>query len=154
MTLRPLVSRPGRGMALLLGALLALAPPAGARELLNYQAIQKPEHGDRGMVVSQNQCASEIGAQVLRDGGNAVDAAVATAFALAVLLPRAGNIGGDGYMLLHLAGENRSVAIDYRSMAPAAATLERFIGADGGIDGETAGWKAADVPGTVAALAR
>jgi len=153
MTLRPLVSLPGRGMALLLGALLALAPPAGARELLNYQAIQKPEHGDRGMVVSQNQRASEIGAQVLRDGGNAVDAAVATAFALAVLLPRAGNIGGDGYMLLHLAGENRSVAIDYRSMAPAAATLERFIGADGGIDGETAGWKAAGVPGTVAGLA-
>ncbi len=153
MTLRPRVSLPGRCLALLLGALLALAPPAGARELLNYQAIQKPEHGDRGMVVSQNQRASDIGAQVLRDGGNAVDAAVATAFALAVLLPRAGNIGGDGYMLLHLAGENRSVAIDYRSMAPAAATLERFIGADGGIEGETAGWKAAGVPGTVAGLA-
>lgn len=153
MTLRPRVSLPGRGLALLLGALLTLAPPAGARELLNYEAIQKPEHGDRGMVVSQNQRASDIGAQVLRDGGNAVDAAVATAFALAVLLPRAGNIGGDGYMLLHLAGENRSVAIDYRSMAPAAATLERFIGADGGIEGETAGWKAAGVPGTVAGLA-
>src|SRR5690606_29661581 len=72
---------------------------------------------------------------------------------LAVLLPRAGNIGGDGYMLLHLAGENRSVAIDYRSMAPAQATLERFIGADGRISGESAGWKAAGVPGTVAGLA-
>ncbi len=155
MTLRSLVVLPRRGMALLMCALLALFQPtfAPARELLNYPAIHKPDHGQRGMVVSQNQRASEIGAQVLRDGGNAVDAAVATAFALAVLLPRAGNIGGDGYMLLHLADGSRDVAIDYRSMAPAAATLERFVGADGRIEGESAGWKAAGVPGTVAGLA-
>ncbi|MCL7715095.1 gamma-glutamyltransferase [Stenotrophomonas mori] len=138
---------------LLLASPALLQAQAQPRQLLNYPAIHKPDHAARGMVVSQNQRASEIGAQVLRDGGNAVDAAVATGFALAVLLPRAGNIGGDGYMLLHDAADGRSVAIDYRSMAPAAATLARFTGADGRIQGESAGWKAAGVPGTVAGLA-
>ncbi|UNK56168.1 gamma-glutamyltransferase [Pseudoxanthomonas daejeonensis] len=144
-----------RCAALALCALLAspAALQAQTRQLLNYEAIHKPVHGERGMVVSQNEVASAIGAQVLRDGGNAVDAAVATAFALAVLLPRAGNIGGDGYMLVHLAGEGRTVAIDYRSVAPAAATLERFFDADGKLGGDKAGWMAAGVPGTVAGLA-
>lgn len=141
--------------ALLLCALLAMpaALQAQTRQLLNYEAIHKPVHGERGMVVSQNGVASAVGAQVLRDGGNAVDASVATAFALAVLLPRAGNIGGDGYMLVHLAGEGRTVAIDYRSAAPAAATLERFFDAEGRLTGDKAGWMAAGVPGTVAGLA-
>lgn len=141
--------------ALLLAALLVTAPGlhAQTRQLLNYQAIHKPVHGARGMVVSQNETASQAGAQVLRDGGNAVDAAVATAFVLSVLLPRAGNIGGDGYMLVHLADEDRTTAIDYRSTAPAAATLERFVGADGRISGDRAGWMAPGVPGTVAGLA-
>ena len=126
---------------------------AQTRQLLNYEAIQKPEHADHGMVVSQNEVASEIGAQVLRDGGNAVDAAVATAFAMAVVLPRAGNIGGDGFMLVYLAGEKRTIAIDYRSMAPAAATLDRYLGKDGKVVGDSAGYTAAGVPGTVAGLA-
>jgi len=104
------------------------------------------------MVVSQNTAASEIGAEILRQGGNAVDAAVATAFALAVTLPRAGNIGGDGFMLVHLAAEGRTVAIDYRSAAPAAATLEAYLDADGGVEGATAGYRAPGVPGTVAGL--
>lgn len=141
--------------ALALCLLLAVPPAlqAQTRQLLNYEAIHKPVHGERGMVVSQNELASRIGAQVLRDGGNAVDASVATAFALAVLLPRAGNIGGDGYMLLHLAAEGRTVAIDYRSTAPAAATLERFFDAEGRLTGDKVGWMAAGVPGTVAGLA-
>lgn len=143
-------------VAMLVSCVLLAVPPAlqaQTRQLLNYEAIHKPVHGERGMVVSQNELASSIGAQVLRDGGNAVDASVATAFALAVLLPRAGNIGGDGYMLVHLAAKGRTVAIDYRSAAPAAAKLERFFDAEGRLTGDKAGWLAAGVPGTVAGLA-
>jgi len=144
-----------RTVGVLLLALLALSPLASAqtRQLLNYEAIHKPVHAERGMVASQNEVASEIGAQVLRDGGNAVDAAVATAFAMAVVLPRAGNIGGDGFMLVYLADGKRTVAIDYRSMAPAAATLDRYLDDDGKVVGDSAGYTAAGVPGTVAGLA-
>lgn len=126
---------------------------AQTRQLLNYQEIHKPVAGERGMVVSQNTAASETGAEILRQGGNAVDAAVATALALAVTLPRAGNIGGDGFMLVHLAEEGRTVAIDYRSTAPAAAVLDAYLDADGKVDGATAGYRAPGVPGTVAGLA-
>lgn len=130
-------------------ALPALAQP---RQLLNYEAIHKPVYGDHGMVVSQNETASEVGAEILRDGGNAVDAAVATAFAMAVTLPRAGNIGGDGFMLIHLSELKRTIAIDYRSMAPALATLDRFVDESGKIAGEKQGYRAAGIPGTVAGL--
>ena len=77
-----------------------------------------------GMVVAQEARAARIGMEILRQGGNAVDAAVATGFALAVTYPRAGNIGGGGYMLVHLAGRNIDTAIDYRETAPAATTPE------------------------------
>src|SRR5699024_5790692 len=103
---------------------LSLAVPAQTRQLLNYEAIHKPEAGSAGRGVSQNEAASRAGAGVLREGGNAVAAAVATAFVLAVTLPRAGNIGGDGFMLIHLADGDRYTAIDYRSAAPALATLD------------------------------
>jgi gamma-glutamyltranspeptidase/glutathione hydrolase len=73
-----------------------------------------------GMVASQNEQATRIGLEVLEKGGNAVDAAVAVGFALAVTLPRAGNIGGGGFMLVHDAGHNANVAIDYRETAPAS----------------------------------
>ena len=144
-----------RGAVFVAGCLLALsfAVPAQTRQLLNYEAIHKPESGTAGMVVSQNEAASRAGAQVLRDGGNAVDAAVATAFVLAVTLPRAGNIGGDGFMLVHLADEDRYTAIDYRSAAPALATLDAYVGDDGELEGHSAGIRAAGVPGTVAGLA-
>ena len=141
------------GVALLC-CLVALAPAvAQTRQLLNYQEIHKPLVAERGMVVSQSDQASRIGAQILRDGGNAVDAAVAVAFAMAVTLPRAGNIGGDGYMLVHLA-DGRAVAIDFRSMAPALAKLETYVGKDGKLDGsQSAGIRSAGVPGTVAGMA-
>lgn len=132
---------------------LSLAVPAQTRQLLNYEAIHKPEAGSAGMVVSQNEAASRAGVQVLREGGNAVDAAVATAFVLAVTLPRAGNIGGDGFMLVHLADQDRYTAIDYRSAAPALATLGAYVGSDGELEGHSAGIRAAGVPGTVAGLA-
>ncbi len=73
---------------------------------------------DRGMVVSQDYLASLVGAEILAMGGNAVDAAVATGFALAVTFPQAGNLGGGGFMLVHLAEENKTFALDYRENGP------------------------------------
>jgi gamma-glutamyltranspeptidase/glutathione hydrolase len=126
---------------------------AQATELLNYPSIHQPTVSDSGMVVSQNETASKIGASMLARGGNAVDAAVATAFALAVLLPRAGNIGGDGFMLVHLAKGDRTIAIDYRGVAPKAAKLDMFVEPDGKLKKDAQrGYRAPAVPGTVAGL--
>ena len=126
---------------------------AQATELLNYPSIHQPVVSDSGMVVSQNEIASKIGASMLAKGGNAVDAAVATAFALAVVLPRAGNLGGDGFMLVHLAKGDRTVAIDYRGVAPHAAKLDMFVEADGKLKRDASrGYRAPAVPGTVAGL--
>ena len=140
----------------LAGIGLAFAPVADAqrRQLLEYPSIHSPTVGDRGMVVSQSRIASEIGAQVLRDGGNATDAAVAIAFALAVTLPRAGNIGGDGFMTIYDAREDQVRVIDFRSVAPAAATPQAFIDAEGKERPESSqSYIAPAVPGTVAGLA-
>jgi gamma-glutamyltranspeptidase/glutathione hydrolase len=106
------------------------------------------------VVVAQEARAAQVGMEVLRRGGNAVDAAVATGFAMAVTYPRAGNLGGGGYMLIHLAG-HADVAIDYRETAPAAATRDMFLDQNGEADArksrDTA--LAIGVPGTVAGLA-
>ena len=106
------------------------------------------------MVVSQEITASQVGAQILQAGGNAVDAAVATGFALAVTLPQAGNIGGGGFMLVYLAEEDKVISIDYREMAPAGAHRNLFLNADGDVDNEKAqaSVHSAGVPGTVAGL--
>src|SRR5712691_9824935 len=80
-----------------------------------------------GMAASDEPHATRIGVEILRQGGNAVDAAVAMGFALAVTLPEAGNLGGGGFMLVHLAKQKRTIAIDYRESAPAAATAEMFL---------------------------
>jgi gamma-glutamyltranspeptidase/glutathione hydrolase len=108
----------------------------------------------RGMVVSQEQQATRIGLQVLENGGNAVDAAVAVGFALAVTLPRAGNIGGGGFMLVHAADRNVNVAIDYREAAPAATTPDVFLGPDQQADPAKSrdSGLGVGVPGTVAGL--
>jgi gamma-glutamyltranspeptidase/glutathione hydrolase len=106
------------------------------------------------MVVSQNEIASRVGADILRRGGNAIDAAIATAFALAVVLPRAGNLGGDGFMTIYDARENRVRVIDFRGVAPAAATLARYVDEAGRErDESSTGYIAPSVPGTVAGLA-
>src|SRR5260370_27298232 len=84
-----------------------------------------------GMVVAQEALAARIGVEILQKGGNAVDAAVATGFAMAVSYPRAGNLGGGGYMLIHLADRNIDTAIDYRQTAPAATTRDIFLDAKG-----------------------
>ena len=107
-----------------------------------------------GMVVAQEARAARIGAEILERGGNAVDAAVATGFALAVTYPRAGNIGGGGYMVIHLAA-GRDTTIDYRETAPAAITRESFLDASGAADAAKSrdSALAIGVPGTVAGLA-
>src|SRR3989442_8656167 len=87
-----------------------------------------------GMVVAQEARAARIGADILKAGGNAVDAAVATGFALAVTYPRAGNIGGGGYMGIHLARGPLDTTIDYRETAPAAITRGTFLDANGEAD--------------------
>ncbi|WP_375414300.1 gamma-glutamyltransferase [uncultured Bradyrhizobium sp.] len=114
-----------------------------------------PVPAEFGMVVAQEKLGARIGADILRQGGNAVDAAVATGFALAVTYPRAGNIGGGGFMVIHSADRNEDVAIDYRETAPAATTRDIFLGADGKPDIAKSRDSASGigVPGTVAGLA-
>jgi gamma-glutamyltranspeptidase/glutathione hydrolase len=113
-----------------------------------------PVPAEFGMVVAQEKLAARIGADILRRGGNAVDAAVATGFALAVTYPRAGNIGGGGFMIIHSADRNEDIAIDYRETAPAATTRDIFLGADGKPDIAKSrdSALAIGVPGTVAGL--
>src|SRR3982750_1556823 len=86
---------------------------------------------EHGMVVAQEKISAQVGADILRRGGNAVDAAVATGFAMAVTYPRAGNIGGGGFMVIHSAERNEDVAVDFRETAPAASTRDMFLGPAG-----------------------
>ncbi len=106
------------------------------------------------MVVTQEAEASRVGLDILKRGGNAVDAAVAVGFALAVTLPRAGNIGGGGFMLIHRADLNQTIAIDYREAAPASTTRDVFLDANGEADPFKSRFSglAVGVPGTVAGL--
>ncbi|MDH3903820.1 MAG: gamma-glutamyltransferase [Xanthomonadales bacterium] len=122
--------------------------------IIRYDSIHHPIKGSYGMVVSQNSIATRVGQSILAKGGNAIDAAVAVGFVLAVTLPRAGNIGGSGFMLAHMAKEQKTIALDYRSMAPQAASVEKFTSADGKMDMDklTFGPNAPAVPGTVAAM--
>src|SRR3984957_17525314 len=110
---------------------------------------------EHGMVVAQEKVAARIGTDVLRRGGNAIDAAVATGFAMAVTYPRAGNIGGGGFMVIHSVDRHEDVAIDYRETAPAATTPTIFLGTDGKPDNAKSRDSALGigVPGTPAGLA-
>ncbi len=129
-------------------ALLSLAPVALAA------APQPVVTTKGGLVVAAEARAAEAGAEILRKGGNAVDAAVTTALTLAVTYPRAGNIGGGGFMLVRLA-DGTATAFDFRETAPAAATRDMYLGPDGKVlkQVSTVGHRAAAVPGTVAGLA-
>tara|TARA_B100001113_G_C21107736_1_gene621711 strand:+ start:280 stop:1995 length:1716 start_codon:yes stop_codon:yes gene_type:complete len=122
--------------------------------IVEYNSINHPVIDDVGMVVSQRMIASEVGAEILRKGGNAIDAAVATGLALAVVLPRAGNIGGGGFMVVYLKDEDRTIAIDYREKAPSAATRDLFLDENGNYDRQRAQFSllSAGVPGSVAGL--
>ena len=104
---------------------------ANEASIFSEMATAQPIYAKHGMVSSQEALASQIGVEILKQGGNAVDAAVAVAYALAVTLPRAGNIGGGGFMLVHLAEQNKTIAIDYRETAPAKAHKDIFLDEQG-----------------------
>jgi gamma-glutamyltranspeptidase / glutathione hydrolase len=99
--------------------------------IYSQMATAQPVWAKHGMVASQEALASRIGVEILKQGGNAIDAAVAVGFALAVTLPRAGNIGGGGFMLVHLAKDNKTIAIDYRETAPSKAHKDIFLDEQG-----------------------
>lgn len=122
--------------------------------IIRYSSIHHPQVSQQGMVATQHYLASQVGADILAQGGNAVDAAVAVGFSLAVVLPRAGNLGGGGFMMLHLAQDNKTIALDYREMAPAAAHKDVFLDTQGEVDKQKSRFSraAAGVPGTVAGL--
>lgn len=113
----------------------------------------KPVEGSRGMVVSAQHLASEAGRRIMASGGNAADAAVAVGYALAVVYPAAGNIGGGGFMTLRLP-DGKTTFIDFRERAPHAATATMYQDAQGKVDPKASieGWRAIGVPGTVAGL--
>src|SRR6516164_1399543 len=128
-----------RPLASILVFLLILTP-ADARQ---------PVYARKAMVVAQEERAADLGVAVLRSGGNAVDAAVAVAFALAVTHPFAGNIGGGGFMLIRLA-DGRTTFIDFREKAPGKATHDMYLDANGNPTKDSVlGWRAAGVPGSV-----
>jgi gamma-glutamyltranspeptidase/glutathione hydrolase len=132
-------------LIVLLAVLVALAGAA--------QAGVQPVHAAHAVVVSIHELGSRAGSDILRAGGNAVDAAVATGFALAVVHPQAGNLGGGGFMLIRLA-DGRMHFVDYREMAPAAATANMYLDAQGNVieNASLIGYKAVGVPGSVAGM--
>ena len=140
-------------LSLFFGSLVyaQVAPVARAPAIQPAQTVV----ARNGLVVAQEERAARIGIEFLDRGGNAVDAAVAVGFAMAVTYPRAGNIGGGGFMVIHLARDNRDLAIDYRETAPAAASETMFLDAQGNADPEKSRDSALSVgvPGTVAGLA-
>ncbi|MFQ8433631.1 gamma-glutamyltransferase [Amaricoccus sp. W119] len=145
------------GLAAAALILTALAvSPAGAQEAAIYSGMDRlhPVWAENGMVSAQERVAAEVGRDILARGGNAIDAGVAVAFALAVTLPRAGNLGGGGFMLVHDAESGETRAIDYREMAPSSASRDMFLDAEGNADSEKSRYSgaASGVPGTVAGM--
>jgi len=137
-------------LALLLLSNLAFA----TTPIINYANLATPVWASQGMVSSQQAIATEVGLNILKQGGNAVDAAVAVGFTLAVTLPRAGNLGGGGFMLVHLAKQNKTLAIDYREMAPISSHKDIFLDEQGNVDKNKSRFHglAVGVPGTVKGL--
>lgn len=127
---------------------------AGSRALVSYDYAHHPVMSRGGMVSTQERQAADVGAAILAKGGNAVDAAVATGFALAVTHPQAGNLGGGGFMLVYVADTQETIAIDFREMAPAAATRDMYLNDQGDVDNKRAQYShlSAGVPGTVMGL--
>jgi gamma-glutamyltranspeptidase/glutathione hydrolase len=155
-----------RALILALALPLAMTSKARGQAAAEYrphasQPDQWPKQAVRaahGMIATDEELGSQAGVEILKRGGNAVDAAVAVAFALAVVEPAAGNIGGGGFMLVRLA-DGRTNFLDYREVAPAKATRDMYIGADGklipneNVTGSVLGYRSVAVPGTVAGLA-
>src|SRR5262252_4414494 len=160
-----MISRRKRNLLLCLTILTctAVLAPRVAAQTSSKPAVQSetnktwPKQAVRAahaMVVTDEGLGSQAGVEILKRGGNAVDAAVATAFALSVVEPAAGNIGGGGFMLVHLANGTTNF-FDYREVAPGKATRDMYVGPDGKLDNDasTIGYRSVAVPGTVAGLA-
>ena len=133
------------------------APPEPVTEVAHfppdwpYHEGTATPHSARGMVSSDSTLGTKVGVQILASGGNAVDAAVATAFAMAVAFPTAGNLGGGGFIVARVRG--KAFAIDFRETAPAAATRDMYLGPDGKPTRDSRdGWRSVGVPGSVAGL--
>ncbi|WP_417624339.1 gamma-glutamyltransferase [Paremcibacter congregatus] len=143
-----------RLVAVLCMAFVQFPAVANDTPIITYQERFIPVIAKNGMVASQERMATEVGVEIMRQGGNAVDAAVAVGFALAVTLPQAGNLAGGGFMMVHLAEENKTIAIDYREMAPRAAHKDVYLDAAGQVDQDRLRFshQSAGVPGTVAGM--
>lgn len=143
-------------VSLLLLALHAVAQPASdpATDILLLAKTATPVLAKNGMVTSQDAIATRVGVEILRKGGNAVDAAVAVGFALAVTHPRAGNLGGGGFFVIWLADQRKAVAIDFREVAPAAINAKSFLDESGKPDTSRAQRTGlgVGVPGSVSGL--
>jgi len=140
-------------LMLVLLAAIAGAPPVSPNlHPASLAAFREPVRARHGMVASTSEIASRVGVDIMKRGGNAVDAAIGVAFALAVTHPAAGNLGGGGFMMIRLR-DGRNTAIDYREMAPGAAHRDVYLDKDGrlieGEGGSLVGYRAAGVPGTV-----
>lgn len=130
-TLKPTLLSLAFTLSLGLPAMAPIFVSANDVSIYSQMATAQPVWAKHGMVASQEALASRIGVDILKQGGNAVDAAVAVGFALAVTLPRAGNIGGGGFMLVHIAKDNKTIAIDYRETAPNKAHKDIFLDEQG-----------------------
>jgi gamma-glutamyltranspeptidase/glutathione hydrolase len=139
--------------ALFFAGLVASNSSAANAQTSSKPWPQQAVRGAHGMVATDEPLGSQVGVDIMKRGGNAIDAAVATAFALAVVEPAAGNIGGGGFMLIRLA-DGKTTFFDYREVAPGKATRDMYIRADGKLDEEASvtGYKSVAVPGTVAGL--
>jgi gamma-glutamyltranspeptidase / glutathione hydrolase len=153
MTVKQPIRFSKKTLFVLLCILFAAASVQGQAILSGDRSV--PVEAKNGMVVTSHTLATEVALEVLINGGNAIDAAVTAGFALAVTQPRSGNIGGGGFMLVSSQEKQEVVAIDYREKAPAGATRDMFLGADGNVDQELSRFShiSAGVPGTVAGLA-
>ena len=148
----------------LLSLLIFISLSTSAQQsYIDYLSPYHPVVGKSGMVVSQNNLSSDIGIEILNKGGNAVDAAVAVGFSLAITLPRAGNLGGGGFMLVYLKEKDEIFYIDYRSKSPLNSTIDNIFDLNGKtikpkdftndmFDKTRYGYKASAIPGTVAGL--
>lgn len=157
-TFTPLAAQP-RSSATTLPGIAVPGPVNNETAVVRYDGsfeIFHPVVSTGGMVASEHRLASQIGARILEQGGNATDAAVAMGFALAVVLPNAGNLGGGGFMLVHEAAQARTVALDFRETAPASARPNLFLDAQGQVIAgkSTRTPFAVGVPGSVAGLAQ
>ncbi|MDG1995726.1 MAG: gamma-glutamyltransferase [Emcibacteraceae bacterium] len=136
---------------------ISYAQEKSAEPLFEYSEINHPVIGRNGIVASHNALSSEITAEIMRKGGNAIDAGAALGFALAVTLPRAGNVGGGGFMLVHVAKLNKTIAIDFREFAPTAAHKDMYFDENGEVPAMDPSYrfshKSSAVPGSVAGLA-